>query len=108
MGYRLREIDAESKFSHTLSFDAFAQVLPLERLTAVLAAEHLQTPCERKLNLPITMIVTSALHLYPHLAIDDILRKLAQGLRLIWPDPYTGPQELHSEVGADQGGYTYE
>ena len=87
MGYRLREIDAESKFSHTLSFDAFAQVLPLERLTAVLAAEPLQTPCERKLNLPITMIVTIALHLYPHLAIDDILRKLAQGLRLIWPDP---------------------
>src|SRR5919199_5998014 len=63
MGDRLREIDAESKFSHTLSFDAFSQVLPLERLTAVLAAEHLQTPSERTLTLPITRIVTIALHL---------------------------------------------
>ena len=87
MGYRLREIDAENKFSRTLSFDAFWQVLPPERLTAVLAVEHAQTQCERKLNLPTTMMVTIALHLYPHLAIDDIMRKLAQGLRLVWPDP---------------------
>ena len=87
MGYRLREIDAESKFSRTLSFDAFWRVLPPELLTAVLAAAHLQTPCERKLNLQTTMMVTIALHLYPHLAIDDIMRKLAQGRRLVWPDP---------------------
>ena len=63
MGYRLREIDAESKFSRTLSFDAFWQVLPPELLTAVLEAEHAQTQCERKLNLRTTMMVTIALHL---------------------------------------------
>ena len=87
MGYRLREIDAESKFSRTLSVDAFEQVFPLELLRAVLEAEHAQTRCERKLNLPMTMLVTIALHRYPHLAIDDIRCKLAQGLRLVWPDP---------------------
>ena len=87
MGYRLREIEAESKFSRTLSFDAFWQVLPPDLLTAVLAAEHVQTQCEHKLNLQTTMMGTIALHRSPHLAIDDIMRKLAQGLRLVWPDP---------------------
>src|SRR5919205_474690 len=87
MGYRLREIDAESKFSRTLSFDAFWQLLPPELLTTVLEAEHLRTRGERKLNLSTKMMVTIALHLYPHLAIDDIMRKLAQGLRLVWSDP---------------------
>ena len=78
MGYRLREIDPESKFSRTLSVDAFEQVFPLELLRAVLEAEHAQTRCERKLNLPMTMLVTIALHRYPHPAIDDIRCKLAQ------------------------------
>ena len=87
MGYRLRAIDAESKFSRTLSFDAFWQLLPPDLLTTVLEADHLRTRCERKLTLSTTMMVTIALHLYPHLAIDDIMRKLAQGLRLVWSDP---------------------
>lgn len=87
MGYSLREIDAERKFSSTLSFDAFCRVIPPETLTAVLDAEDAHEQRERKLNMRIIMMVVIALNLYPHLAVGDVMRKLAQGLRFIWPDP---------------------
>ncbi len=87
MGYSLREIDAESKFSSTLSCDAFWQVVPPDAITAALDAEAAHAQRERKLNMPIMMMLSIALHLYPHLAIEDVMRKLAQGLRFVWPDP---------------------
>ncbi len=87
MGYRLREVDAESNFSQTLSFDAFCQILPPEALSTALEADNVHTHCERKRNLSTTMMITIALHLYPQLAITDIIRKLSQGLRFVGPDP---------------------
>ncbi len=87
MGYSLREIEAERNFCKSLSFDAFARVVPPETITAVLDAEAAHAARERKLNMQVIMVLVIALHLYPHLAVEDVLRKLAQGLRFIWPDP---------------------
>lgn len=87
MGYSLREIDAECKFSSTVSFDALWQVVPPATIAAVLTAENAHAHRERKLNMPIMMVLSIALHLYPQLAMEDVMRKLAQGLRFVWPDP---------------------
>jgi hypothetical protein len=91
MGYSLREIEAESKFSSTLSFDVLGQVVPAAAIKAALAAEATTAHRERKLNLPIMMVFSIALHLDPQLAMEDVMRKLAQGLRFVWPDPDIDP-----------------
>jgi hypothetical protein len=87
MGYRLREIEAERNFCSTLSFDAFARVVPPELITAVLDAEQAQATRKRKLNMFVVIMLVIALHLYPDRAVGAVFQKLAQGLRFIWPDP---------------------
>ena len=50
IGYKLREIEAESKFSQELSLAAIEDVVPKRTIAAVLAAEGRLTERERKLN----------------------------------------------------------
>jgi hypothetical protein len=87
MGYSLRTMPAERKFCSELTLEALSQAIPPEAITAVLAAESAQEQRERKLTMDVVMLVLIAMNLYPDRAIDDVLRKLAQGLRFIWPDP---------------------
>lgn len=48
---------------------------------------------ERKLNMVVTVWVVIAMNLFAHLSIAHVMRKLARGLRFIWPDPsYRLPQ----------------
>jgi hypothetical protein len=87
MGYKLREIAAESKFSQELTLDAIAQAVPLSAITAALAEEAVCAPRERKLNMMTTVLVTIAMSLYARISMGEVLKKVAKGLRYIWPDP---------------------
>ncbi len=87
MGYSLRELEAERNFCTSLSFDAFARVMPPATIHAVLDAQHAHAPRERKLNMLVISMLVIALHLYPDRSVGAVLQKLAQGLRFIWPDP---------------------
>jgi hypothetical protein len=87
MGYTLRQFELEDKFSHALTLEALEHAVPLDTIKAVLRQEAVQAQRERKLNMVMTVLVVLAMHLYSHLALPHVLRKIAQGLRLIWPDP---------------------
>jgi hypothetical protein len=87
VGFKLREIEAESKFCRELSFDAIAQAVPVAVVQAVLAESGACEQRERKLNMLVTVFLTIAMNLYPRASIGEVLRKIAQGLRYIWPDP---------------------
>lgn len=87
MGYNLRQFALEDKFSQALTLDALERAVPLEAIKAVLQAEAVTEQRERKLNMVVTMLVVLAMHLYSHLALPHVMRKIAQGLRFIWPDP---------------------
>ena len=87
MGYKLREIAAESKFSQELTLDAIARAVPLSAITAALTEEAVCAPRERKLNMMTTVLVTIAMSLYARISIGEVLKKVAKGLRYIWPDP---------------------
>ena len=87
MGYKLREIAAESKFSQELALDAIAQAVPLSEIKAALAEEAVCEQRERKLNMLTTVLVTIAMNLYARISIGEVLKKVAKGLRYIWPDP---------------------
>ena len=87
MGFRVREIEAESKFVDEFSMDAIAQVVPLETVKQVLQEEGKSTPRKRKLSLEMTVFIIIGMGLYNHLAIGRVLARLVKGLRFIWPDP---------------------
>ena len=94
MPYKLREIAPESKFSHAFSFDLLQRIVPSERIQAILQQYSAREKRERKLNMVIMVWLLIAMNVYSDCSIGHVLRKLAQGLRYIWPDPeYSLPGE---------------
>jgi hypothetical protein len=87
MGFRLREIEVERKFCRELTVDALNQVVPLGEVKRVLQEEGVAAQRERKLNLVVTVFIVIGMGLYDTLSIGTVLKKLAKGLRYIWPDP---------------------
>jgi hypothetical protein len=87
MGFRLREIEAESKFVDEFSLDGIAKVVSQETVKQVLMDAGMSTPRKRKLNLEITVFIIIGMGLYSHLAIGKVLNRLVKGLRFIWHDP---------------------
>jgi hypothetical protein len=85
--YKLREIEAESKFSQELDLSVIEQIVPRATIAAILEAEGRWTQRERKLNLLVTVLLVIMLNLYTTYSIGDVLEKMVQGLRYIWPDP---------------------
>jgi len=87
MGYRLRKLEAESKFSRELTVEAIGRAVPMSEIKASLEAEERETIRERKLNMPVVVLLMIAINIYTHLSIQRVMSKIAQGLRFIWPDP---------------------
>lgn len=87
MGFKLREIEAESKFCRELTLEAIEQAVPVATVQAVLAETGACEQRERKLNMLVTVLVTIAMNIYSRASIGEVMRKIAQGLRYIWPDP---------------------
>lgn len=94
MGYRLRRIEAESKFSRKLMLEAIARAVPMAQIKAVLREEGVQEIRERKLNMVVVVLLMIAINLYTHLSIGHVMKKMSQGLRFIFPDPdYAVPKD---------------
>lgn len=87
IGYKLREVETESKFSQELNLALIERIVPPATIAAVLSAEGLQTERERKLNLWVTVLLIIMINIYTTDSIGAVLEKIAQGLRYIWPDP---------------------
>ena len=86
MGYRIREIEAESNFCQELRIDMIERVLSATDIAEALAAEGIATQRLRKLDLSLTVLVIVCMNIYPYLSIGHVIQKLARGLRFIWPD----------------------
>ncbi len=87
MGFKLREIEAESKFCRELTWEAIGQAVPVAAVKAVLAETGACEQRERKLNMLATVLLTIAMNIYSRASIGEVMHKMAQGLRYIWPDP---------------------
>ena len=79
IGYKLREIEAESKFSQELSLPMIENIVPQATIAAVLAAEGRFTERERKLNLLVTVLLVIMMNLYTTDSIGAVLEKMAPG-----------------------------
>jgi len=94
VGFRIRDIEAESKFSSELSLEAIGRAVQLEEIKAVIRDEGVEERRERKLNMVAVILLVIAMNIYTRLSIGHVMRKIAQGLRFIWPDPnYLVPQD---------------
>ena len=90
MGYRIREIEAETKFCEELTIEAISRVLPKKTIEAALAAENVKATRVRKLDFIITVFIVIGMSLYPMMSIGHVMQKLGKGLRFLWPDPEIG------------------
>src|SRR6266508_4053455 len=90
MGFTIREMDTECKFSSALTVEALDRAIPQTAIQQVLKREGATTTRERKLTLVLTVWLVIALHLYPTVSIGGVLRKLARGVRFLWFDPSIG------------------
>lgn len=87
MGFTIRQIEAECKFSSALTVEALSQAIPPDAITRVLQQEGVVEDRERKLTMVVVVWLIIALHLYTTLSQGAVFAKLARGLRFIWPDP---------------------
>ena len=86
MGFSLRQFETESKFSRELRLEALGRAIPTADIEAVLAAAGKRVHRERKLNMVVVILILIGMNLFAHLSIGHVMRKLAQGLRFVWPD----------------------
>jgi hypothetical protein len=86
MGYRIREIDAESNFCQELRIEMIERVLPTDVIAQALAAEGIKAQRVRKLDLLLTVLVIVSMNIYPYLSMGHVIQKLTRGLRFIWLD----------------------
>jgi len=101
MGFSLREISSADKFSAELTCQALATAIPQSAIEQVLAQTGVPTPRTRKLDLPATVWTTIIMNPVTDVSIDHAFRKLAQGVRYIWPDPeYPLPTPAPSVIAA--------
>lgn len=87
MGYSVREMTDERKFSSHLTLEALHRAIPPDAIATVLDAANAHEQRERKLTMTAVVWWVIALHLFSHLAFDAVFAKLAKGLRFVWPDP---------------------
>jgi len=94
MRYRLREIEAKSKFSEELTLEAIGRAVPQEAIAGVLQAEGVRTLRTRKLNMVVMVMLVIVMNLYTTMSLGQVMKKLGRGLRFIWVDPdYVLPGE---------------
>jgi hypothetical protein len=86
VGYRLREIEAESKFADELELEAIQRAVPTAEIKAVLQETGVQETRQRKFNMLVVVLLMIAMSIYTHLSLGHVMRKIARGLRFVWPD----------------------
>src|SRR5438067_1023971 len=87
MGYTIRQLEAERNFCQDMTVEALQRAVPQDAIAAVLEETGNPVRRARKLTAEATVWTLIAMNLYTHLALGHVLRKIAQGLRFIWPDP---------------------
>ncbi len=106
MGYMIRQIEKNAKMTDEVRLEALETVVPYATLQAVVQAHGLQRQRKRKLSAEMGLLMAIGMNLYSHLSLGQVVHKLVQGLRYIWPDPSFTPaskgavSQIRYEIGA--------
>jgi hypothetical protein len=88
MDFELRQIRPEQALSDAMTMDGLNRIVPTQVIESVLAAEGRveRRRRVRKLSSLLTVWIVFGMSLYAERAIHAVLKTMAHGLRLIWPD----------------------
>jgi hypothetical protein len=89
MELTIRALSAHSKWCQEISVEALAHAIPVETVRHVAQTARRPHSRERKLNPEVMLWLLIGLQLFPRVSMTSVLRKLTQGLRLLWPQPAT-------------------
>lgn len=87
MGFKLRVLEASTKFSHEVNIHAINNVVSPQLIDNILETTDKRELRLRKLGGAAVMWFCIALNLYVEESYNDVLSKLVKGLRYIWRDP---------------------
>jgi hypothetical protein len=91
MGYMIRQIAESAKFVDEVRLQALEAAIPYETLQAVVQDHQLQRQRKRKLSAEMGLLLVICMNLFSSLSLTQVLYKMVQGLRYIWPDPHLRP-----------------
>lgn len=83
MGYRIREIEAESQFCKQVTVDVINKVVPLTTMETIIAECNVCQQRVRKLPALLTMILCIVMNLLSELSLPYVLVRMVRGSRLL-------------------------
>jgi Insertion element 4 transposase N-terminal/Transposase DDE domain len=85
MGYRIRQIEPDTKFTEGMSLEVITRVVPLETIQEVLAECGVTGQRERRLPGWLTVLFCIGMNLLSELSMTGVMEHLMRGTRLIHP-----------------------
>jgi hypothetical protein len=87
MEQTIRAFTAQSKWCEEISVEALAQAIPAATVRQVAQAACRPHMRVRKLTPEVMLWLLIGLAFFPRVSVVGVLRRLTQGLRLVWPTP---------------------
>ncbi len=87
----IRQIEANAKITDEMRMEAIEAAVPYETVQAVVRDHGLQRQRKRQLSGEMGLLMGIGMNLYSQLSLEQVLRKMEQGLRYVWPDPQYQP-----------------
>jgi len=85
MGFSLRTIADDSRFSDAVRLNALERAIPQAAVAAVIADLDVAEQRTRKLPAGMTLLLCVAMGLFTNTALEQVLGKMVKGVRYIWP-----------------------
>ena len=85
MGFKLRTIAEDTRFSDAVKLNALEQAIPQAVVEAVITDLGAAEQRTRKLPAVVTLLLCIAMGLFTNMALEQVLIKMVKGLRYIWP-----------------------
>lgn len=85
MGFRLRQIADNVRFPEAVTLNMLEHIIPQATVESVICDFDVQEQRVRKLPAALVLLWCVALGLFTNTSAQQVLRKMIQGLRYIWP-----------------------
>ena len=86
IAFKLREIAPEAKLADEIALQVINDVVPLETIHQVISASNVKEKRRRSLPTDVVMLLCIAMNFFAQDNLEEVLRKMTQGLRYVWPD----------------------
>src|ERR1051326_5326522 len=83
MGYRIRQIEPETKFNELLNIETILRVIPMQTIQAILQECGVSGQRERRLPGWLTVLFCKGMNLLSELSMKGVMQDMMRGARLL-------------------------